>query len=98
MLLREEGNRGEGTGHRVGSEKVFVRMCCRESLAAWLVAWLGVRHGVPRWLGVAQLSGIAGRVEEGQNGNGLNCQCASRCFGEIVVCCFAVLLNASCFG
>ena len=67
-----ERNRGDGTWYSVGGKKVFVGMCCRESLAAWLVAWLGARHGAPRWLGVAPWSGIAGCVEEGREGNDTN--------------------------
>ena len=65
VLSREEGNRGEETGYRVGGKRCFVRMCCRESFATWLVAWLGARHGASRWLGVAQRSGVAVRMEEG---------------------------------
>ena len=52
--------------HRTGAapaQKGVLAGCCRESFAAWLIAWLIVRHGAPRWLGVAQLAGIVGCVE-----------------------------------
>ena len=38
---------------------------CWESIATWLVAWLGARFGAPRGLAWHNLSGIAGHVDEG---------------------------------
>ena len=82
-------NRGEETGAELAAERRLVG-CCWESFATWLVAWLVARHCAPRWLGVAQRSGVAGRVETRQAGN---CNNGLRCcvlFCGAAACCFVV--------
>ena len=80
-------DRGDVTSYSASGRKVFGGLlpgiiCRVVRCVAWCQAWCAA------WRGGAYLSGIAGRVEEGQKGNGITAGDAVRCLAEKL---FAVL-------